>query len=246
MKKILILSFLLILPLVLTNCKFPHPKNSEVITKDTTWSGEVYIDEIVHVPENTTLTIEPGTVIKFKHWRHGYTEESERLNIIVEGTLNVNGTADKPVRFTSDATDPEHGDWDEITIEDGGVAVIKFTIVEYGWTGVVANTCESLLLENSIIRWNTGAGVFMGNQSQNVTLDYNQIYQNGHSNIEVEGGSDPTITNNTLYEGGNIAIFIGDEAYATIHNNVIRDNSEGGITLEFNSHADIINNFFQT
>ena len=163
-----IVIILILLSISLLGCKFPHPKNAEVINKDTTWSGEIFIDETVHVPEGTTLTIEPGTILKFKHWRHGYTEESERLNIIVEGTLNAIGTSDNPIRFTSDASDPEHGDWDEITVEDGGVAEIKYAIVEYGWTGVVANTCESLLVENSIIRWHTGAGIFMGNRGKGI------------------------------------------------------------------------------
>jgi len=59
------------------------------ITRDETWSGEVYIVNGVDIAKGVTLTVEPGTVVKFKHWRYGYTEPNERGALIVRGTLQA-------------------------------------------------------------------------------------------------------------------------------------------------------------
>ena len=38
----------------------------QVITEDTTWSGEVIIEGVVVVGRKATLSIEPGTTVRFK------------------------------------------------------------------------------------------------------------------------------------------------------------------------------------
>ncbi|MBI2477612.1 MAG: hypothetical protein HYV60_02880, partial [Planctomycetia bacterium] len=77
------------------------------------WSGDIFDavpgtplwtnDEVqrivgdVHVPAGKTLTIEPGTIVKFR------TQQGDDL--LVDGTLLADGTAAQPIIFTSDRDD---------------------------------------------------------------------------------------------------------------------------------------------
>ncbi len=38
----------------------------ETLTQDATWAGEVLVTGDVHVPAGVTLTIAPGTTVRFK------------------------------------------------------------------------------------------------------------------------------------------------------------------------------------
>jgi hypothetical protein len=71
---------------------------SGTLTEDTRWRGCILVDGPLLVPENVTLTVEEGTVVKV-------TDSFE-----VQGSLHVNGTVEAPVQFTSVADDSVCGD----------------------------------------------------------------------------------------------------------------------------------------
>ncbi|MFN3667130.1 MAG: hypothetical protein ACK4S0_13270, partial [Sediminibacterium sp.] len=64
---------------------------NKTLTADKVWTLKGY----VYVPNGITLTVEPGTVIK--------SDKTEKGALCVErgGKLIANGTADKPIVFTS-------------------------------------------------------------------------------------------------------------------------------------------------
>jgi hypothetical protein len=108
------------LVLVMTSCKDDEPDNTETpdsgnliisenITENTTWtSDKVYqLGGRITVVDGVTLTIEPGTIIKGEA---GTGANATALLIARGGKLNAEGTATKPIIFTSVA--------DEITPED--------------------------------------------------------------------------------------------------------------------------------
>lgn len=99
---------------------------TESISTATTWlEGKVYyIDGPISVTNGSTLTIQPGAIVKFG------AEAS--LNIEDGATIIANGSADKPIYFTSirdtvggdsitnDAVaGPTRGDWHQIWIHNG-------------------------------------------------------------------------------------------------------------------------------
>lgn len=214
---------------------------SGIIAEDTTWSGNIYATG-VEVAEGATLTIEPGTVVRFKHWRHGYTDPEERVGaIIVRGTLRAVGTAEKPIRFTSDAIDPQHGDWQGIVFQAPASSqnILDYCIIEYANVGVMA-TDVNFTLSNSIVRWSLGGNVCPMRSSPIIT--HNRLYECGHGVIEMEGYCYPTITFNTIW-GGRNGIFVGANSHAIISHNIIRDlrslPDSGGLVVVANSSAAI-------
>lgn len=78
------------------------------LTADKSWTLKGY----VYVPSGITLTIEPGTTIK--------SDVSEKGALCIErgGKIEANGTADKPIVFTSGKADGSKapGDWGGIVI----------------------------------------------------------------------------------------------------------------------------------
>lgn len=108
---------------VLTSCKKDKeevkkeekkPEEKEVvvkgeITSNTTWSAskKYTLEGFVYVTNGATLTIEPGTIIK--------GDKATKGTLIVErgGKIMAEGTAEKPIVFTSNAPAGyrNYGDW---------------------------------------------------------------------------------------------------------------------------------------
>ena len=80
----------------------PQTVAGEVLTEDTLWQGEITLSDDLLVPSGVTLSIAPGTTIIIN------PAESTRIDpeyishyseIVVRGSLRVDGTALEPVSF---------------------------------------------------------------------------------------------------------------------------------------------------
>ena len=107
------------------------------ISKDETWKkadgphlikGAVYVE----AEQGVTLTIEPGTEVRF--------EQDASLNIGystgTRGVLLAQGTAEQPIVFTSAASSPQKGDWGTIYLNNGSASsVLTYCTIQYGGGG---------------------------------------------------------------------------------------------------------------
>lgn len=111
----------LTVPVVLTSCdkegedpEGPVAENSlsgSVTNAKTLDASVVYIlDGPLIVEEGGVLNIPAGTTIKAQKGFSNY------ILVLQGGKINVSGTAEKPVRMTSNATKPEAGDWGGLII----------------------------------------------------------------------------------------------------------------------------------
>jgi hypothetical protein len=125
---------------------------------DSTGNPYIVSDNIT-VGEGKTLTIGPGCVLLFK----------EYTGIDVSGDLTVQGTAARPVVFTShndnkwnstSEKQPEAFDWNGIRILTGGRAVLSRFLVSYSVYGIQAQSEDIVINE----------GVFNQNGQFNFTL----------------------------------------------------------------------------
>ena len=93
--------------------------NKSTIAKDTEWSGIILVKGDVYVEPGVTLTIAPGTIIKFKR----IDEKSDQnlfgidspyypqAELIIRGKLVAKGLAKEKITFTSAELDPRPADW---------------------------------------------------------------------------------------------------------------------------------------
>lgn len=81
-----------------------------IITEDTVWRGEVLVEGAVTVAPQATLTVEPGSVVRFRR------KDNREALLVVQGRIVAAGTRETPIRFTSSYAVPAANDWQGIML----------------------------------------------------------------------------------------------------------------------------------
>jgi hypothetical protein len=208
------------------------------LSSDTVWTNDrVYIANNVIVDTGVTLTIQPGTVVKFNPNRA----------MVVKGTLIADGTPESPIRFTSAADNPAPGDWGGwYSGNEGGIifassshpaqfdtngnyqggSIIRYAIIEYS-KGLTLQDAAPFI-DNNLIWQNSGSGGamfyngYMG-VSQPI-ISHNRIISNPGLALNVQQGQAIVRQNLIANNGG--GLFVTDNQ--TVISNTITDNGGGG------------------
>ena len=210
----------------------PEPVVSEVhntgtISGDVTWlaaNNPHIVKGFITV--NGNLTLEPGVLVKIN-------DISGLTSFLVNGRLNVNGTVNKPIIFTSNTTSPSKGNWGTIAFLGTAKAYLHHCIINYSSTGI---NCQSsnVIINNSIIK-NCNTGISISNNANPSIFD-NNIFD-CTSGITIGSGS-PTILNNTINESATgILVTAGSP---TFYDNTINDTTtsisiSGGSSIIYNN-----------
>jgi Right handed beta helix region len=84
------------------------------LVEDTVWRGNVLVEGGLTVAPQITLTITPGTVVRFVALS---AEKSEaRPALLVQGRLVAQGSADQPILFTGSGKEPAGVTWQGILL----------------------------------------------------------------------------------------------------------------------------------
>jgi parallel beta-helix repeat protein len=212
------------------------------ITATTTWTtamSPLCVTSSVDIAPDATLTIQPGVTITFSSGEY----------LQVDGTLVAQGTAARPITFTSASATPQPGDWDYIYFSPTAVSatfsngtyvsgsVLRYATIQFAGasqtvgitsSGAIQATASVPDLDHLSVRANLGDGIFIeGSSSAFVTNSF--IDGNGgdgvsfsylHGSATVSGN---TLTNNT----GSGAAF--NNAVGTVTGNTISGNGYSGI-----------------
>lgn len=119
------ISLSLILFLCLSAAAFAHSPMNRFwgeVPVDMLLTGDVLIVKPLTVPEGVTLTIDPGTIVRF--------EKSAKADngIVVKGALVAVGTREKPIRFIP--KDAAAGPWRGIEFQGAGRGRLEFCSFE--------------------------------------------------------------------------------------------------------------------
>lgn len=145
-----------------------------LIEKDTVWSGEVLVRGRVLVQREATLTIEPGTIVKFEAMdrnKDGFGDGE----IFVRGKIVARGTPEKKIVFTSASEDPQPLDWTYLILNLTKYEnVFENCVIEYAYSGLQV-TFARVTVKNCTARHNI-EGLRFGRAEG--TFDGNDIYSN--------------------------------------------------------------------
>lgn len=83
------------------------------LAEDTVWSGEVHVQGWVTVPAHVTLSIEAGTVVRFKPDRESALGGA---GLLVQGRLTASGRTDNPILFSGGYEKAVAGDWQGVVL----------------------------------------------------------------------------------------------------------------------------------
>jgi parallel beta-helix repeat protein len=188
------------------------------------WQGSDTLPFVVHgdltVNEGSSLTLTPGTAVKFGTWEG---------NMLVYGSLIADGTESEPIIFTSEqddtiggdtngdgaASSPAPDDWSSLVFYNtGSGSVLDHAIVRYGGglhatENVWVNTSD-IVLTNSTLEWALGRGLTLDGASP--WLEGNTIRDNDIG-VYAANGSLPTLRSNVIVSNTQYGLYNSDAAY---------------------------------
>ena len=130
------------------------------ILEDTVWSGRIRITGDVYVKEGVTLTILPGTVVRFDTIEPKLEEQGGRnmlgldspyfpgAELIVRGRLLAVGTKDRPIIFTSSDRAAKPGAWGAINLLGSNGNVVEYCRISYAYNGVHNHASTAVVINN--------------------------------------------------------------------------------------------------
>ncbi|MBP1466169.1 right-handed parallel beta-helix repeat-containing protein [Candidatus Chloroploca sp. M-50] len=218
------------------------------LTGDTTWSpaecpdGYVISGNVL-VPHGITLTILPGTRIKF----------ASNPTLTIEGTLIARGTASQAITFTSNQANPAKGDWKGIIFKRSsttatfdpagnylGGSVIQYAWIEYTASSAIWLDSAAPYLDHNTMRYGQGVGIG-GQVAGTFHVTANLIEGYDREGISVSASINPPsvsriqpvlIAGNTIRGNQRKAIGVARGRIVQIKNNIITNNDDG---MSFNA-----------
>jgi parallel beta-helix repeat protein len=199
-------------------------------------NGTFYADTVYRATGNltvsTSLTIRPGTVLKFNN----------NVIMTVTGTLTANGTPDSLIVFTADEDEtfggplptPVAGNWGRLEFNGAGAnaSSLKNASLRYGGVGSVGNiyiNTSSPTLVNVYSTSSSSHGIY----SVNSTVVLDSIYASGNSShgIYINNGT-ARLWRSVMNANGSRGFNAAGSARVSIHYSRSTNNASDGIMAD--------------
>lgn len=207
------------------------------ISSDIVWSkeaGPYVVMSTIAVTQGATLTVEPGTIIKFN--------ETRKLN--VEGALYINGTEAEPVSITSIHDDSVGGDSNQngtstsvdryahrfggITFASGSNGEMKYLNIRFAGYATPAspigaaiyNQGATIAIQNTVIEDCGSFGIGQISGTLGVT---NSQFKANQIGIAIKNG-DISIENTLIKNSSNFGLVVGGQGSLVLRDTIFENN----------------------
>jgi parallel beta-helix repeat protein len=160
------------------------------------------------VTTNAKLTIYPGVTVEFDLGRQ----------LLVEGTLFLIGSSERPVNLTARNSTPSAGDWSGVRFTSTGSGFLNYSNITYCTIGISLVGADNIHIANSTIN-DVLAGIQLEGNADSNMIDNNEVY-NCDSGISIFGSEDNIIRENIVFNSKVTSFSMG--VYA--NNNKIVEN----------------------
>jgi parallel beta-helix repeat protein len=208
------------------------PVPGQHITINTTWTevnSPYFIKGDLFVDSGINLTIEPGVVVQF----------DGVYSLIIDGILNVSGTLEKTVQFTSKAQ-LGSGDWGSIIINSTGKMILKNASISYGTTNIILDGPSENLIENVNITQSERWGVQLINSNNN-TIIHSQYYLNGWSGLYFDSSTGNQVINCSFHDNDYDGFTEDYSINTVLRNCTFERNLLAGIHTFYSDNIQVIN-----
>ncbi|HEY3348124.1 MAG TPA: NosD domain-containing protein [Nitrospirota bacterium] len=209
------------------------------IDKDTTWSGNIRVTGDVLVKEGATLTVLPGTFVRFDTIENKLASDGggkllgtsnpyfPGAEIIVRGRILAVGTPDQPITFTSADPQPRPGIWGAINLLGTNGNVIEYCHIYYAYNAV-HNHSSSVAVLNCVLSNNGTAIIGKKEDYDNpvvMFIEHNTIVGN-KSGISIRYGK-IDIAFNRIADNEFYGMWLRESIDARVQYNDITGNGKG-------------------
>lgn len=193
--------------------------------------GDYIVHENITVNYGATLTILPGTIVKF----------DKSKSIKVYGKLISRGEEDSKIKFTSSAAVPSIRDWDGLIFElrgdNNNNSLIKYSIIEYSNNGITCRSASPRIFYSSITNCQNG---IYGDSGSSPEIKHSQIIDNNFWGIRLTN-ADTEISNCTISD--NYYGIYSQGSKLTIRDNIIDNSTLHGALLKGGEYSLNSNSF---
>ncbi len=202
------------------------PVLAGVISGHLELGGEIYMPADVRVPAGSALVLRSGTTVYVQ------TAESTKMDpeflssateLLVQGTLRVEGTARRPVRFVPVAAPGEEPGWAGIALVASAGSSVSGALIEKAEAGLLCIGSSPLVRDSTFSGCRYGIIAQKGSAPQ--ILD-NRI-EKGDAGIFCWLGSSPRIAGNRIVDNAEEGIFVDATSRPVLERNEVRGNALG-------------------
>ena len=216
--------------------------SKQTIDKDTTWSGNIIIGGDIYIPPGVTLTIAPGTIIKFKK----IDEKSDQnlfdidspyypeAELIIRGKLIAKGTPEQMIVFTSAEMTPRAADWGAINFLGSEGNHIEYVKIYCAYNGIHAHGSSVDVSHSEFAR--NGVGISFKKEEETPDAPWfgkgsklkisHNVFSGNKGGIGFRNSS-AEITHNEIKENKFFGIWAKEDSDALVKYNEITDNQKG-------------------
>lgn len=211
--------------------------------EDAVWTGTVSLGGDLVVPAGRTLKVKPGAVVRFAAGRDAARggADTARAELIVKGTLKVEGSQDKMVKFRSDAYQPAPGDWLGMALnppqgKEGGAEgagppaecveqKLQYADVRHARLGLDAGSQAKVEMKGCAFKDNEAGSRLSGKGTLSEVR-----YEGNAAGLWLDRGASPLL-DECAFEGNGIGVLCADSSRPTVRNSAVSGNTICGVAV---------------